>query len=83
MAITSEEVFDRLRKLMQQTVEVDVDLDAVTGTTSIESLGFDSLSILDLMYDIQQEFDLEFDAEEMIAIRSVDQLVAFIVERVD
>ncbi len=83
MAITSEEVFGRLRKLMQQTVEVDVDLDAVTGTTSIESLGFDSLSILDLMYDIQQEFDLEFDAEEMIAIRSVDQLVAFIVERVD
>ena len=46
----------------------------------IGELGFDSLSILDLIYDVQQEFGIEFDAEELVNVNTVGDLADFIAE---
>ncbi len=73
-----EEIIDRLRTTMQQSTQEAVDWDSVTLETDIGTLGFDSLSILDLIYDVQQEFDLEFEAEELIGVRTVGELVGFL-----
>ena len=76
--MTKEEIIEKLRTVMKDSSEKEADWDAVTGETTIESLGFDSLSILDLIYDIQQEFELEFDAELLISVRTVDELAEFL-----
>ena len=55
--MTQEEIIKKLRVMMKQSSQADVKWDTVTEESSIESLGFDSLSILDLIYDIQQELD--------------------------
>jgi len=55
-----------------------VDWDSVTLESRIDSLGFDSLSILDLIYDIQQAFGIEFEAEEMIGVTTVGELADFL-----
>ena len=73
-----EEIIDRLRTTKQQSTQEAVDWDSVTLETDIGTLGFDSLSILDLIYDVQQEFDLEFEAEELIGVRTVGELVGFL-----
>jgi acyl carrier protein len=63
---------------MKTASPVQVDWNSVTGQSEIASLGFDSLSILDLIYDVQQAFALEFDAEEMTGIVTISDLVGFL-----
>lgn len=79
--MTDKQIIEKLRTMMKQSSQEDVDWDAVTGETTIESLGFDSLSVLDLIYDIQQEFGLEFEAEEMINVKTVGELATFLEEK--
>ena len=76
--MTDQEILDKLRNLMKTTSQADVNWDEVTLESTIDSLGFDSLSILDLTYDIQQEFDIEFEAEEMVKVSTVSDMVEFL-----
>jgi acyl carrier protein len=77
--MTRKEIEDRLRGLMKTASPVQqVDWNSVTGQSEIAALGFDSLSILDLIYDVQQAFGLQFDAEEMTGIVTVADLVTFL-----
>ena len=74
----SAQIIEKLRDVMKQSGAADVDWDSVGPESTIESLGFDSLSILDLIYDIQQGFDVEFEAEELVPIKTVQQLADFL-----
>lgn len=74
----TDQIIERLRVIMKKTSKAAVDWNTVNGETSIATLGFDSLSILDLIYDIQQEFSLEFEAEQMVGVKTVNQLAEFL-----
>ncbi len=63
---------------MKQSSQAKVDWEAVRTDSTIASLGFDSLTILDLVYDIQQEFRVEFEAEKLAGVRTVGDLIAFL-----
>ncbi|MDA0322340.1 MAG: acyl carrier protein [Verrucomicrobia bacterium] len=76
--MTRDEIISKLRDIMKESTEKPVDWSTVSGESTIESLGFDSLSILDLIYDIQQEFDAEFDAEQLVSIQTVGELAEFL-----
>lgn len=79
--MTKDEVITRLADVMKEVSQEDVDWDAVSADSTIEDLGFDSLSILDLMYDISTEFDIDIEGEEIVDIKTVDQLAAFIIDK--
>ena len=79
--MTKIEIIEKLKEAMMGSTEVDVDWDAVSDETTIGSLGFDSLSILDLIYDIQQLFDVEFEAEDMVGVNTIGALVEFLQEK--
>lgn len=79
--MTKQEIIQRLRDAMKASGELDVNWDDVTESTAINSL-VDSLSILDLIFEIQQEFDIEFDAEEMIGVDTVGDLADFLAKRI-
>ena len=79
--MTKIEIIEKLKEAMMGSTEVTVDWDAVSDETTIASLGFDSLSILDLIYDIQQLFDVEFEAEDMVGINTVGALVEFLQDK--
>lgn len=72
------EIVERLRHVMKQSSKEKVDWDSVTLDSTIASLGFDSLAVLDLVYDVQQHFGVEFEAEELAGIKTVGQLGSFI-----
>jgi acyl carrier protein len=76
--MTQNEIILQLRSLMQKNSQVAVNWNSVDASSAIASLGFDSLSILDLIYDIQQHFKVEFDAEEMARVDTVGKLAAFL-----
>ena len=49
--------------------------------TTVESLGFDSLSILDVLYGIEQEFGIELDAGDVMDLKTVGELIAVMANR--
>ena len=77
----TEAIIDRLRDILRESSEEDRDWDAVDGDTTIESLGFDSLTILDLLYDVDQEFDIHLEAAEVIDLTTVGEIAALLKER--
>ncbi|MBA4388809.1 MAG: hypothetical protein C0404_12570 [Verrucomicrobia bacterium] len=80
--MTRTEILDKLKHAMKQSCKEAVNWDAVTEDTRIAELGFDSLSILDLVYDMQQVFGLEFEAEELVGVKTAGQLVSFLEKKI-
>jgi acyl carrier protein len=76
--MTIDEIVIKLRDMMKRSSRASVNWEAVTPDSSIASLGFDSLSILDLIYDLQQEFGVDFEAQELVSVKTVGQLAAFL-----
>lgn len=73
-----DEAIAKLRQVMKQSAQQKTDWDAVGAETSIQALGFDSISILDLIYDVQQAFEIDFEAEELLKLRTVGDLADFL-----
>ncbi len=76
--MTDQEILEKLREIMKTSSQEEVDWDVVVPDSTIDGLGFDSLSILDLTYDIQQEFQVEFEAEEMVKVATVKDMIEFL-----
>lgn len=76
------ELVERLRDVMVRSCPESVDWDEVDETRTIESLGIDSLAMLDLTYDLQQAFELEFEPEDLLGVKTVGDLLAFLAARV-
>ncbi len=74
-------IIDRLREIVRESSEEDRDWTQVGGDTTIESLGFDSLSILDLLYDVDQEFEIHLEAAEVIDMRTVGEIATLLETR--
>jgi len=76
--MTRQEIVAKLRESMRKASAAKIQWETVTEETPIASLGFDSLSILDLIYDLQQDFNLEFEPQELAGVRTVAELVDFL-----
>ena len=76
-----DEIITRLRTIVRDASVVAVDWQAINADTTIESLGFDSLSILDLLYDLEQEFDVALEPGEVMEITTVGGVADLLVAR--
>ncbi len=74
------EILAKLKDTMEASAPEPMDWDAITEETTIGELGFDSLSILDLIFDVQQAFGIDFEAQELVNINTVGELADFLEE---
>jgi acyl carrier protein len=81
MDASREQIRKRLEDVLEQSSADEVEWETVTDETPIESFGFDSLSVLDLLFDLEQEFSIQIQAEDMLEIKTVGHLVDFLGER--
>ena len=79
--MSDESIIKRLRDIVRESSTEDRDWDQVNAETTIESLGFDSLSILDLLYDVDQEFDIHLEAAEVMETRTVGDIAELLKQR--
>ncbi len=75
-----EEIVKRLIDTMRESSQENTNWDVVNAETTVGQLGFDSLSVLDLIYDVQQQFGIDFEPEELVNINTVGELAAFLEE---
>ena len=72
---------ERLIKVAQNVLEgSDADLTAVTPATTLESLGFNSITMLMLMVGIEDEFSITFPSERVGEMHTVGDLLKIIEE---
>jgi len=78
--MTRQDILKQLRTILEDSSPEPIDFDKITEETTIGELGFDSLTILDLIYDVQQSFGLDFEAQELVNINTVGELAEFLEE---
>lgn len=78
-----DEIKRRLFGVMEEASVEGFDAGTVAETTSLESFGVDSLVMIDLIFDLEQEFGVKMRAEELTSLATVGDLLTFLAERVD
>ena len=79
--MTRKEIFSRLGTVFRAAAATEIDWDSVTEESTIESLGFDSLAILDLLFGMEEEFGFEVNPKDVLEIDTVGRMVTFLAQR--
>ncbi len=70
-------IFEEIKKLIKERFSKDVELDTVLNET-----GIDSLSLLDLVVDTEKEYNITITDEELISMKTVQDIVDAISKKV-
>lgn len=65
---------DRLKEIIGNVMNIDTDT-ITEDTTFVDDLGADSLDIFQIILTLEEEYDVEFDNEEIEEIQSVKDAV--------
>ena len=76
--MSRENIFKRLGDVIEESSAEDVEWSEVTEDTPIESFGFDSLTVLDLIFDLDQEFGTEIQAGEVLQMNTVGDMITYL-----
>ncbi len=69
--------FEKLVQIIAEVLNVDPD-EITMDTTFLDDLGADSLDIYQIIMGIEEEFDIEIDAEEAENVSTVEEAVELI-----
>ena len=70
-------MLEKLKEILVE--ELDVEMEAVTLEANFkEDLEADSLDMMQLVMEIEEEFEIEVETEELASIITVGDLVAYI-----
>ncbi len=72
-----DRLFDHLRPLAGPDVEVTQDTDLVA------TLGLDSSKVLDLLLDLEDDFDVLVPMEALVDVQTVGELATVILSRIE
>ena len=73
--ITRPEIISALRELLRTQKQVKVNIDALDEETPLSHVGFDSISILDFMYDVENRFNVRTDIAELVSMDRIKDLI--------
>lgn len=77
--MTNQEILDRMTEILVDQLGIDED-EVTMDANFIEDLNADSLDIVELVMNLEQEFDLMIPDEEAENIQTVRDAVEFIQE---
>lgn len=73
------EIMEKLAEILADVLEEEVDVANVTPESDLfEDLGLNSIGILYVAMAIEEEFDMKFQNEDMLEIKTVGDVVKFI-----
>lgn len=67
---------DTIKKILAEQLELDEG--SITETSTIEDLGADSLDLVEAIMNIEDEFGVEIDDEEIKNLKTVGDIVEYI-----
>lgn len=76
-----ETILAQLRGILEESSTVQPDWDSFGPQSTIESLGLDSLTILDLLYDIEEVIGIHLEAKEVLKVTTVGEIINMLVAK--
>jgi len=67
---------------VQEIFAKKVKIEKLNPTIELRELGLDSLDLVELMMDIEEEFKIEFDNDEMVGFKTIQDVVKAIEAKV-
>ena len=77
----SDSIQDRVLKIIASTRRIP--LDTVRPDSTFEELGIDSLDRLNILFDLESEFDIEIDDEEAKKVQNIPEMISGITHLVE
>ncbi len=69
-------VFEKIRAILSELLETDPD--QIDEGSTLESLDIDSVDLLDLITEVEDEFDIEISDSDLMGFGTVGDVVAYI-----
>lgn len=69
-----ESIQDRVLKVVATTQRIPIE--RVTPTSTFEELGIDSMDSINILFDLESEFDIEINDEDAKKIHTVEEMIA-------
>jgi len=79
--MTRDEIVRGLTDLLTRQEQVKVDVSAITEDTRIDRIGFDSISILDFVYDVEERFRVQTEIADLVDMERVGDLIDYLEAR--
>jgi acyl carrier protein len=76
--MTKEDIIGELRELLRKQKQLKVDIDGIQTDTRFDQIGFDSLSILDFMYEVENRFGAFPEMAELVKMQKVSDLIDYL-----
>lgn len=73
-----EQITERMKELLTRQPHLKTDVAAVNEATKLDQVGFDSISILDFMYDVEASFGIETEVADLVKFETVKDLLDYI-----
>ena len=77
----AERIIRKLREIVETSATEEIDWRDYGPQSTIESLGMDSLTILDLLYDVEQEFGVRLEAKDITSIGNIGEMASLLIDR--
>jgi len=70
-----DQITDALKALLGQQEKISIDVSTISEETRIDRIGFDSISILDFMYEVEEKFQTRIEVAELVRMEIVRDLI--------
>ena len=69
------EITASLKALLREQKQVKIDVDTIGEETRLTQVGFDSISILDFIYDVESRFNVRTEIADLVRMERVKDLI--------
>lgn len=74
-------MFEKVREIIAEQLSVD-DIDSITPETNLlEDLNADSLDAVEIIMNIEEEFDMKIPDEDIDQVRTINDIISYIEAR--
>lgn len=74
-------LFDEIKEILADQLEVDIDI--IELTTTLSDLGADSLDAIDMVMTIEDQYGIEVPDEAIQNMKTVEDVVTFVESKID
>jgi acyl carrier protein len=80
--MTKNDIIKKVNEIIAESL--DVDLEEVTPEASLtEDIGADSLELVDLTMDFEDEFDVKIESAELAEINTVGEITELLLKKLE
>ena len=72
-----------IRDLVFDTIPLEYEISKVTSATTLKSLGLSSLEIIDVIFELEDKYDIHIGTEEMFQIDCLSELAGLIQSKIE